>query len=149
MCQSLLWQAWIVFRLDKHLGVSHSSQLYLGIFGEKKDFCFSQFLLHVLFFAPILIVRELWKIQIFKADQPQRLLWDRAVSSNSLKTLLQGEKIHLFSMALHYLASLKDPVKEMVASDSNSSCCSPDEESDCGSRIHDTNSSTDNTAVTW
>lgn len=57
--------------------------------------------------------------------------------------------MYLFSMALHYLASLKDPVWELVASDCNSSCCSPDEGSDCGARVCDTNISMDNTAVIW
>lgn len=55
--------------------------------------------------------------------------------------------MYLFSVALHYLASLKQPVKELVVSDGNSSCCDLSEVSDCGFKICDINYSTANFSV--
>lgn len=56
-----------------------------------------------------------------------------------------GEQtLYLFHVALHYLASLKQPVKDLVVSDGDSSCCNPSEGSDCGFKICDINYSTDN-----
>lgn len=110
---------------------------------KKRFFLFLLISFTCVIFASILMVWELWKNTNFQSR------WNisyslRGFSGTELFPLthwrhcFREQKIYLFSMALHYLASLKDPVQELVASDSNSSCCSPDERSDCGSRICDT-----------
>lgn len=55
--------------------------------------------------------------------------------------------MYLFSGALHYLASCKQPVKEMVGFDGDSSCCNLNTASYCVFKILDINHSMDNFCV--
>lgn len=56
--------------------------------------------------------------------------------------------MYLFSVALRYLASWKQTIKEMVVCDGGSSFCNLNKASYCGFKVLDVNYSMDNFSVT-
>lgn len=105
---------WIALKIGQVSRCFCLSQIYLGTYKEK-DFCLLvSFTWAVV--ALTLIVQELQKKKFSKQMkhqlQPYKLLRGIAVSSNS--HCFGAQKMYLFSVALHYLASFKQPVKDQL-----------------------------------